>query len=92
MFSQLREKMRQAGIVGAGGAGFPSYAKLTEDIDTLIITAGFGRLAPFDTLTQVEITNLVKCNMLASMKIIKKYPGTFADFSKVNEVLGRFKP
>lgn len=26
------------------------------------------------------------------MKIIKKYPGTFADFSKVNEVLGRFKP
>jgi uncharacterized membrane-anchored protein YitT (DUF2179 family) len=26
------------------------------------------------------------------MKIIKKYPGTFANFSKVNEVLGRFKP
>ena len=26
------------------------------------------------------------------MKIIKKYPGTFADFSKVNEVFGRFKP
>ena len=25
------------------------------------------------------------------MKIIKKYPGTFANFSKVNEVLGRFK-
>ncbi|MBE7068085.1 MAG: YitT family protein [Clostridiales bacterium] len=25
------------------------------------------------------------------MKIIKKYPGTFADFSKVNEVFGRFK-
>lgn len=26
------------------------------------------------------------------MKIIKKYPGTFANFSKVNEVFGRFKP
>lgn len=25
------------------------------------------------------------------MKIIKRYPGTFADFSKVNEVFGRFK-
>ena len=25
------------------------------------------------------------------MKIIKNYPGTFANFSKVNEVLGRFK-
>jgi uncharacterized membrane-anchored protein YitT (DUF2179 family) len=26
------------------------------------------------------------------MKIIKRYPGTFASFSKVNEVFGRFKP
>ena len=26
------------------------------------------------------------------MKIIKGYPGTFASFSKVNEVFGRFKP
>lgn len=25
------------------------------------------------------------------MKIIKRYPGTFADFSKVNEVFGKFK-
>jgi len=25
------------------------------------------------------------------MKIIKKYPGTFANFSKVNEVFGRFR-
>ena len=24
-------------------------------------------------------------------KIIKKYPGTFANYSKVNEVFGRFK-
>ena len=26
------------------------------------------------------------------MKIIQRYPGTFASFSKVNEVFGRFKP
>ena len=26
------------------------------------------------------------------MKIIQKYPGTFASFAKVNEVFGRFKP
>ena len=26
------------------------------------------------------------------MKIIRRYPGTFANFSKVNEVFGRFKP
>jgi uncharacterized membrane-anchored protein YitT (DUF2179 family) len=26
------------------------------------------------------------------MKIIKRFPGTFASFAKVNEVFGRFKP
>ena len=26
-FDELREIMRRAGIVGAGGAGFPAYAK-----------------------------------------------------------------
>ena len=44
-----------------------------QDIDTLVITAGFGRVAPFESITQAEISNLVKCNMLAAMKIIKSY-------------------
>ncbi len=29
--------MKDAGIIGAGGAGFPSYAKLAEGADTLLI-------------------------------------------------------
>jgi len=29
--------MKEAGIVGAGGAGFPSYAKLADGADTLVI-------------------------------------------------------
>ena len=29
--------MKKAGMVGAGGAGFPSYAKLSEGADTLLI-------------------------------------------------------
>lgn len=33
----LKELMKEAGIVGAGGAGFPSYAKLAEGADTLVI-------------------------------------------------------
>lgn len=33
----LKELMREAGIVGAGGAGFPSYAKLADGADTLVI-------------------------------------------------------
>ncbi len=44
-----------------------------KDIDTLVITAGFGRVAPFEELADWEIDNLIKCNELAVIQIIKKY-------------------
>ena len=34
---KLKELMKAAGITGAGGAGFPSYAKLSEGADTLVV-------------------------------------------------------
>ena len=34
---ELVKLMKDAGIVGAGGAGFPSYAKLAEGADTLLV-------------------------------------------------------
>ena len=34
---ELKERMQSAGILGAGGAGFPSYAKLAEGADTLVV-------------------------------------------------------
>lgn len=34
---QLAELMRTAGVVGAGGAGFPAYAKLNMAADTIIL-------------------------------------------------------
>ena len=36
-FEGLKQLMRDNGIVGCGGAGFPSYAKLNDKADTLII-------------------------------------------------------
>lgn len=33
----LKEIMKEAGIVGAGGAGFPSYAKLADGADTIVV-------------------------------------------------------
>ena len=44
-----------------------------SDIDTLIITAGFGRVAAFENFNESEITNLIKCNMLAPIRVIKHY-------------------
>ncbi len=34
---ELKLKLREAGIAGAGGAGFPSYAKLSTQADTIIL-------------------------------------------------------
>ena len=34
---EINQLIRDAGIVGAGGAGFPSYAKLMEGADLLIV-------------------------------------------------------
>lgn len=36
-FQSLSNLMLEKGLVGCGGAGFPSYAKLNKDIDTLIV-------------------------------------------------------
>lgn len=35
--NELKSVLQSAGVVGAGGAGFPSYAKLNEAADTVIL-------------------------------------------------------
>ena len=35
--NELKDLLRDLGVVGAGGAGFPSYAKLNETADTILL-------------------------------------------------------
>ncbi len=35
----LREKIRAAGVIGAGGAGFPTHMKLAPNINTVLVNA-----------------------------------------------------
>lgn len=35
--NELKNILQNAGVVGAGGAGFPSYAKLNQDADTIVL-------------------------------------------------------
>lgn len=44
-----------------------------KDINTFIYTAGFGRVAPFSNLNDVEINNNFKVNALGFIHILKKY-------------------
>ena len=36
MTQELVEAVRAAGVVGAGGAGFPTHVKLASQVDTVI--------------------------------------------------------
>jgi len=45
------------------------------DIDTLVITAGFGRVALFEDLTEAEIKNLLQVDLNVIVRIVKKYYG-----------------
>lgn len=42
-------------------------------VNTLVISAGFGRIAPFDSLTETEIINSFKVNSIAVLRIIKAF-------------------
>ena len=44
-----------------------------QNIDTLIITAGFGRVAPFESILDIEIINSFAVNALAPIRIIHRY-------------------
>jgi len=43
------------------------------DIDTLIITAGFGRLSLFENIEEQEIINLFTVNSIGVIRIIKRF-------------------
>lgn len=50
-----------------------SFLEDCKDIDTLVITAGFGRVAPFETITEAEIDNSIKVNTLSVLKVLRYF-------------------
>lgn len=47
-----------------------SFIEQFKDIDTLIITAGFGRITPFEELLDQEILNGFQVNSIAAIRIM----------------------
>ena len=44
-----------------------------EDVELLMITAGFGRVADFEYLHTAEIENLLNVNTVAAIKIVRLF-------------------
>lgn len=56
----MKKILKEYGIVGAGGAGFPSYAKLSYEVDTVILNAAECEpLFKVDQNLLIEETNKV---------------------------------
>ncbi len=50
-----------------------SFLEDCKHIDTLIITAGFGRVTKFDTILEPEISNSFQVNTISIIKILRFY-------------------
>ena len=50
-----------------------SFFDRFDDIDTLMITAGFGRLALFKDITEEHIINSFNVNTISVLRLIKKF-------------------
>ena len=56
--TSLSKIMKQGGIVGAGGAGFPSYAKLDKRADTIVLNC--AECEPLFNLHRQLLANFAK--------------------------------
>ena len=50
-----------------------------DDFNSLIITAGFGRVALFENLTEAEVKNLLEVNFVSIGRLLKHFYGRIAD-------------
>lgn len=96
--SELKLKLRAAGVAGAGGAGFPAYAKLSDQADTIILNC-----AECEPLLKLHRQVLAEYafEILSALDIIKETTGaknviialkkTYKDaINAVNSVLDKF--
>ncbi len=68
-FEQIKTILKDNGVVGAGGAGFPSYAKLNTKADTILLNC--AECEPLLTLHQQLLANKTS-EILIALEMIAK--------------------
>lgn len=71
-FEELKKVVKNAGVVGAGGAGFPSYAKFDKSVDTIILNC--AECEPLLRLHR-SLLELKAHEILSALDLIKKTLG-----------------
>lgn len=78
----LRELARDGGVVGAGGAGFPTYAKLSESADTYILNC--AECEPILKLHR-QLLEAHTAEILTAMRAVMKATGAQKGIIAVKE-------
>ncbi|MEG1799656.1 MAG: SLBB domain-containing protein, partial [Synergistaceae bacterium] len=68
----LAEKIKQAGIIGAGGAGFPTHAKLSSNVECVIVNG--AECEPLLRVDQ-ELSVLYAKELVSALNALKEYLG-----------------
>ncbi len=90
---ELSEKVRQAGVVGAGGAGFPCYAKIATQADVLIANgAECEPLLNKDQVVMQRFTEFMFEGMQLTMQHIGASRGVLAIKQKHQESIAHVQP
>lgn len=72
MREEILRKVKEAGVVGAGGAGFPTYAKLADGVETIIVNG-----AECEPLLRVDqqLMEFQGCRMLLGLEAVMDATG-----------------
>jgi Na+-translocating ferredoxin:NAD+ oxidoreductase RnfC subunit len=90
--NQIIEKVKNAGVVGAGGAGFPAHIKLNANVDTLIANAASCEpLVHSDFSLMTEFTDKLLKGMSIVLDVTGAKEGYIAIKKKHRRVLTHLK-
>ena len=69
---ELKSLIKDAGVAGAGGAGFPSYAKLNDKADTIILNC--AECEPLFRLHR-QLLKRYSFEIISTLELIRKTLG-----------------
>ena len=75
-----------ANAIGDENFSLPLVAWQTNNLQSDEINAAY-----IEEIKAYQASPTAPCNKTTALKLLKRYPDTFASFGKVNEVFGNFK-
>lgn len=87
------EQVREAGVVGAGGAGFPTYVKLSAKADTVLINAAECEpLLHKDKEVLRDYADTVLEGLMQAMRLVGASRGIIGIKGKYHDVIDLLRP